>query len=112
MPVSQPSNLLSQLLTPENAHLREDINGVSFHPPYLFGPHTLVILNPVTRILFFRRPTTDTPYCRIQVPMGIDYPADWLLECPGLGKEIPIETVRDFRAVLWLLVHGRAGELV
>jgi hypothetical protein len=61
--------------------------------------------------LFFYRPGEEKAFCRIQVSPNIVYPSDWLLSCPGLGSELSIELLRDFRAILWLLVHGRAEEL-
>jgi hypothetical protein len=90
---------------------REDVNEAAFHPPYLIGPHKLVILDPLTRILFFYQPGEEKTFCRIQVPVDTSYPADWLLDCPGLGTRALPETIRDFRAVLWLLIHGRAAEV-
>ena len=113
MPTDQLPYPAIQLLNPEHARLKVDISGVAFHPPYLIGPHGLVI---------FIGPCSADP---VLLPSGrgedllsdsgadrYHFPADWLLECPGLGGHILPETIRDFCAVLWLLVHGRASELM
>jgi hypothetical protein len=111
--MSHPTNPIQLAQSQEQARLREDINGVTFHPPYLMGPHQCVILDPSTRILFFYEPAAhQQTFCRIQVPGTISYPADNLLECPGLGSRVTLELIRDFRALIWWLVHGRATELV
>jgi len=113
MSAGQPfPDRITLLLAPEHARLREDVDGITFHPPYLIGPHKLVILDPRTRILFFYRPGEEKTFCRIQVPPNTTYPADGLLSCPGLSSELSIELLRDFRAFCWLLIYGRASELV
>jgi hypothetical protein len=111
MPAGELPNPIAKLFSFKHARLREDIEGVAFHPPYLIGPHKLVILDPRTRILFFYRPAEEETFCRIQAPPDITYPADWLLSCSGLASELSIELIRDFRALSWLLICGRASEL-
>ena len=103
---------LKELYHPANKQLREDVDGVTFHPPYLSGPHWLVQLETKKRILKFRRPGEEDAFCFIYVALDTPYPAEDLLECPDLQGRLSVEMLRDFRALSWLFLRlGRFEEL-
>jgi hypothetical protein len=104
---------IKELYQPEKRQLREDVDGITLRPPYLVGPHGLVILNTKERILHFRDSTGENAFCHIYLDPKISYHfADQLLNCPGLESGLTLEMIRDFRAIIWLFLRlGRFEEL-
>ena len=103
---------LKELYRPANKQLREDVDGLTFHPPYLSGPHWLVQLETKKRIFKFRRPGEEDAFCFLHLDEDAIYPCEELLECPGLQGELSVEMLRDFRAISWLFLRlGHFEEL-
>jgi hypothetical protein len=104
---------LKELYQLDKRQLREDVDGITLQPPYLVGPHGLVILDTKERILHFRQPTQEEVFCHIYLDPKIPYhSADQLLDCPGLEAGLTLEMLRDFRAIIWLFLRlGRFEEL-
>jgi hypothetical protein len=106
------TDALQELYEPRNAQLREDINGIAWHPPCLIGPHRLAGIHTRERILYFRQPHETKASAFIYIDPGTSYPADDLLECPDLRGRLSVEMVRDFRALSWLFLRlGNFEEL-
>ena len=103
---------LKELYEPRNAQLREDIDGVSWQPPCLFGPHQLVGIHVRERILYFHRPHQTKASAFIYIDPERSYPAEDLLDCPTLHGRLTVEMLRDFRALTWLFLRlGNFEEL-
>jgi hypothetical protein len=96
---------LKELYYPINKKLREDVDGLVFHPPYLSGPHGLVQLEIKKRIFKFRCPGQEEAFCFLHLDKDATYPCEGLLDCPALQGELSVEMLRDFRAISWLFLR-------
>src|SRR6516162_4769007 len=103
---------LNELYEPRNKQLREDVNGIGWNPPCLIGPHRLVGINVKERILYFRQPHQERPFCFVYVASNAPIP-------PKTYSSVQTSKVSSlsrccviFRAVIWLFLRsGQFEEL-